>query len=219
MGEQAQASQLAQVHAVMTEKRGRKWAFPSFDGARTALIGCEVSRLGLALAPRLRASIPRIDWLARTLRASGGQVFWSHFAPHAFDGPAGEILGEADVSTLRQRLGDASWSEISEGVQEVENDRTIARGNYSAITPDLLTTFKEEKIDTVFITGAETDGAIDSTARAAANGGLRVVVIGDCCVSSDDNAHSGVLTALHRRIADVRPVDEAVAELRRNIAG
>ena len=218
MTETRQASQLAQIQAEMTEKRGRAWAFPSVTGASTALIGCEVSRLGLALAPRLRSSIPRIDWLARTLRASGGSVYWSHFAPTAFDGPAGDILGEADVATLRKRLGDASWTDVNEGVQDGEGDQVFSRSGYSAMTAEMVAALKTAKVDTVIIAGAETDGAIDSTARAAATEGLRVIVIGDCCISSDDTAHVGALTALHRRIADVRPVDEIVAELRRNMA-
>jgi len=217
MTEQRQASQLAQIKTAMAERRGRTWAFPTITGSRTALIGCDISRLGLSLAPRLRAAIPRIDWLARTLRAGGGQVFWSHFAPDAFDGPAGEILGEADVTTLRKRLGDSSWIEVNEGVQEIEADTNVSRASYSAMTPNMVSALEKAKIDTVLIAGAETDGAVDSTARAAATAGMRVIVVADCCISSDDAAHHGALTALHRRIADVRPVDEIVAEIRRNI--
>jgi len=218
MTEPRQASQLAQIQAEMTKKRGRAWAFPSVTGPKTALIGCEISRLGLALAPRLRSSIPRIDWLARTLRASGGSVFWSHFSSKAFDGPAGEILGEADVATLRKRLGDASWTDVNEGVQDSDGDSAFSRPGYSALTAEMLAALKKANADTVIIGGAETDGAIDSTARAAATEGFKVIVIGDCCISSDDTAHFGALAALHRRIADVRPVDEVVAELRRNMA-
>lgn len=219
MTEPRQASQLAKIQAVMTEKRGRAWAFPTITGSATALIGCDVSRLGLALAPRLRSSIPRIDWLARTLRASGGTAMWSHFAPNAFDGPAGDILGDADVATMRQRLGEASWTEVNEGIQDSDNDQIFSRAGYSALTNDLIAALKKAKVDTVLLAGAETDGAIDSTARAAATEGLRVIVIGDCCISSDETAHMGALTALHRRIADVRPVDEIIAILRRNMAG
>ncbi len=218
MTETRQASQLAQIQAEMTQKRGRAWAFPDVTGAHTALIGCDVSRLGLALAPRLRSSIPRIDWLARTLRASGGSVFWSHFAPNAFDGPAGEILGDAEVATLRKRLSDKSWIDINEGVQDSESDQSFSRSGYSAMTSEMLAALKQAKVDTVILAGAETDGAIDSTARAAATEGLKVIVISDCCISSDDTAHIGTLTALHRRIADVRPVDEIVADLRRSMA-
>jgi len=73
------------------------------------------------------------------------------------------------------------------------------------MTAEMVAALKTAKVDTVIIAGAETDGAIDSTARAAATEGLRVIVIGDCCISSDDTAHVGALT-------------EAVAELRRNMA-
>jgi len=218
MADQRQGNQLAQIQAVVAEKRGRMWAFPTLDSKRTALIGCEISRLGLSIAPKLRGTIPRIDWLARTLRASGGTVFWSHFSASAFDGPAGDILGETDVAAMRQRLSDKSWTEVNEGIQGTEKDRIVSRPGYAAVGNELQKILKAEKIDTVILAGAETDGAIESTARAAASAGLRVVVVGDCCVSSDDTAHNGALTALHRRIADVRPVDEIVAELRRNMA-
>ena len=217
MADQRQSNQLAQIQAVVAEKRGRMWAFPNLDSKRTALIGCEISRLGLSIAPKLRGTIPRVDWLARTLRASGGTVFWSHFAANAFDGPAGDILGETDVTVMRQRLSDKSWTEVNEGVQGTEKDRIVSRPGYAAVGNVLQKILKAEKIDTIILAGAETDGAIESTARAASSAGLRVIVVGDCCVSSDDTAHIGALTALHRRIADVRPVDEVVAELRRNM--
>ncbi len=217
MPDQRPGSQLAHIQAVVAEKRGRMWAFPALDAKRTALIGCEVSRLGLAIAPKLRGTIPRIDWLARTLRASGGQVFWSHFAPSAFDGPAGHIIGETEVAAMRQRLGDKTWIEVNEGVQGTEKDRIVSRPGYAAVGNELQKVLKAEQIDTVLLAGAETDGAIESTARAAASAGLRVLVVADCCVSSDETAHTGALVALHRRIADVRPVDEIVAELRRNM--
>lgn len=219
MTEQRPGNPLTQIQATMAEKRGRAWAYPTLNGPSTALIGCEVSRLGLALAPKLRGTIPRIDWLARTLRAAGGKVFWSHFAPNAFDGPAGEIIGESDMAAMRSRLTDASWTEVNEGVQGIEADRVVARTGYSALGTELKTVLKSEGIDTIIIAGAETDGAIDSSAREAASAGMRVIVVGDCCVSSDDAAHLGALTALHRRIADVRPVDEIVAELRRSLKG
>jgi len=219
MTDQRHGSQLADIQAAIAEKRGRKWAFPNFDGKRTAMIGCEVSRLGLSIAPKLRGAIPRIDWLARTLRASGGSVFWSHFAPSAFDGTAGAILGDAEVNTLRTRLGDEAWIQVNEGVQDIDGDRIVSRPGYAAVGNELRKILKAENIDTLILAGAETDGAIDSTARAAASAGLKVVVVSDCCVSSDESAHIGALIALHRRIADVRPADEIVAELRRNIAG
>jgi len=158
MTDTRQGNQLAQIQAVMAEKRGRAWAFPALDGAKTALIGCEISRLGLALAPRLRSSIPRLDWLARTLRAAGGPVFWSHFAKNTFDGPSGEILGEADVAVLRKRLSDASWTEVNEGIQGIDKDRVVARAGYSALGPELQKLLKDEGIDTVIVAGAETDG-------------------------------------------------------------
>ncbi len=219
MTDQRQENPLAAIQAAIAEKRGRKWAFPTFDAKRTAMIGCEVSRLGLAIAPKLRGAIPRIDWLARTLRASGGSVYWSHFAPSAFDGSAGAILGDTEVNTMRTRLGDPTWIQVNEGVQGAETDRIVSRPGYAAVGNELRKIFKEENVDTLILAGAETDGAIDSTARAAASAGFRVVVISDCCVSSDDTAHIGALIALHRRIADVRPADEIVAELRRGIAG
>jgi nicotinamidase-related amidase len=219
MAEQRPVNPLAQVQAAVADKRGKQWAFPALTGSRTALVACEVSRLGLALAPRLRASIPRIDWLARTLRASGGKVFWSKFSAGAFDGPAGDIVGEAEVAQLRKRLSDDSWTEVSEGVQGIDDDRIVTRKGYSAIGAELLKVLRAEGIDTILIAGAETDGAVDSTARAAASAGMRVIVVSDCCISSDEAAHTGSLIALHRRIADVRPADEIVAELRRTMTG
>ena len=209
---------LEQTGLAVTEKRGKKWAFPDLNAGRTALIGFEVSRLGLSIAPKLRASIPRIDWLARTLRAGGGPVFWSSFATNAFDGPAGTILGKSEVAVLRKRLADPAWTQVSEGIQHAERDRIVTRPGYVGLGSELRKILQAEEIETILLAGAETDGTIDSTARAAINAGFKVIVVSDCCAASDDTAHTGTLVALHRRIADVRPADDIITELRRNIA-
>lgn len=213
---------LADVWNEMAAKRGRDWAFPNLVGQHTAVVGCDVSRLGLALAPRLRAVIPRIDWLARTIRAAEGTVVWTHFAVDAFDGPEGAVLGETELGKLRPRLSDASWMDVNEGVQGATIDRRIARAGYTAFTTEgshLPHILKDMQIDTVVLVGAETDGAVDANARDACSAGFRVLIASDCCASSDEDAHNASLRALHRRFGDVRPADEIVSELRRNIVG
>ena len=220
MVERVPGNQLNDVWREVAERRGRDWAFPSLNAQQSVVVGCDVSRLGLSLAPKLRGAIPRIDWLARTMRAAGGTVVWTHFADDAFDGPAGEIMGERVLTKLRPRLGDPDWIEVNEGVQGATIDRRIARTGYTAFTtqgshlPHIL---NDMEIDTVLLVGAETDGAVDSNARDACTAGFRVIVVSDCCVSSDDDAHFAALSALHRRFADVRPADEVVSELRRHI--
>ena len=221
MADRVPGSPLAGVWQEVSERRGQDWAFPNLTGTHTAVVGCDVSRLGLALAPKLRAVIPRIDWLARTIRAAGGSVVWTHFGADAFDGPEGDILGEAELEKMRPRLRDANWIEVNEGVQGANIDRRIARAGYTAFTtqgshlPHIL---NDMQIDTVILVGAETDGAVDANARDACTAGFRVIVATDCCASSDEEGHVAAMKALHRRFADVRPADEIVAELRRNMA-
>ena len=214
------ANPLAEVIDAVEAKRGSRWAFPDLHAPSTAVIGCEVTRLGLTMCSRLRGAIPRIDWLARTARAAGGTVVWCHFGPDAFDGPAGDVLGTEARGQMRARLTDRAWTDVVDGVQGTGVDRKVPCNGYTAFTREgshLPYILRDMGIDTVVVCGAETEGAVSSNARDACTAGFRVIVASDCCASADEAAHWTELAAIHRRFGDVHAADEIIAELRRGI--
>ena len=73
-------------------------------------------------------------------------------------------------------------------------------------------------IDTVLITGTVTNVCCESTARDAANAGLRVVMVADGCAAINDRTHNATLHTIYRSFGDVRPLDEVVGLLGRGAA-
>jgi nicotinamidase-related amidase len=59
----------------------------------------------------------------------------------------------------------------------------------------------ERKIDTLVITGGETDVCVLATVLGAIDFGYRVVLVTDALCSSSDAAHDALLTVYHQRFA------------------
>jgi nicotinamidase-related amidase len=51
-------------------------------------------------------------------------------------------------------------------------------------------------VDTVVLTGIATNVAVESTARSAADIGLNVVVLSDCCTASEEAEHEASLRTM-----------------------
>ena len=69
-------------------------------------------------------------------------------------------------------------------------------------------------VDTVVIAGVATNIVVESTARDAANRGLRVLVLADCCSAADDSTHDASLASLGMLTHGVLTSDELVGSLR-----
>ncbi|TGS79233.1 cysteine hydrolase, partial [Mesorhizobium sp. M2D.F.Ca.ET.178.01.1.1] len=65
----------------------------------------------------------------------------------------------------------------------------------------LTTLLAERKIDTLVITGGETDVCVLATVLGAIDFGFRVVLVTDALCSSSDATHDALLTVYHQRFA------------------
>jgi nicotinamidase-related amidase len=65
-------------------------------------------------------------------------------------------------------------------------------------------------IDTLVLTGVATNLAVESTARAGADLGYRIVVVSDACATTSEHAHDASLASL-AMFADVIPADNLLA--------
>jgi nicotinamidase-related amidase len=71
---------------------------------------------------------------------------------------------------------------------------------YSAFADGRLATLlAAEKVDTLLVTGSETDVCVLATVLAAVDHGYRVIVVRDAVCSSSDEAHDAMLDLYHKR--------------------
>jgi nicotinamidase-related amidase len=79
----------------------------------------------------------------------------------------------------------------------------IDKPAYSAFAESSLAAFLREKsIDTVIVTGAETDVCVLSTVLDAVDLGLRVVIVEEALCSSFDAGHDALMTLYRNRFAE-----------------
>jgi len=72
---------------------------------------------------------------------------------------------------------------------------------YSAFFQSDLDTFlREKRIETLVLTGAETDVCVLATALAAVDRGFRVVIVEDAICSSSDAGHDALMTMYRDRL-------------------
>jgi nicotinamidase-related amidase len=68
--------------------------------------------------------------------------------------------------------------------------------------PDLHTNLKQRSIDTLVVSGAETDVCVLSTVLGAIDRGYRVVIATDAVCSSSDQTHDALLTLYQNRYSE-----------------
>lgn len=63
-------------------------------------------------------------------------------------------------------------------------DKQFTKSTYSALTPELLSYLRSNNVDTVYITGFDTDGCVLATAFSLFDNGFRPILIQNCCAST-----------------------------------
>ncbi len=80
--------------------------------------------------------------------------------------------------------------------------RVVDKPVYSAFsTPDLTLLLHEQSVDTLIVTGAETDVCVLATILGAVDRGYRVIVVTDAICSSTDEGHDALLGLYLNRFA------------------
>jgi nicotinamidase-related amidase len=66
--------------------------------------------------------------------------------------------------------------------------------------------------------GAESDVAVESTARAASDLAYRTIVVSDACTADSDESHTRSLDVLRKWFAETSTADEVLSALTRRAA-
>ncbi|MCX5415103.1 isochorismatase family cysteine hydrolase [Streptomyces sp. NBC_00059] len=196
------------------QRRGRRFAYPSLDPARTALVVVDMVPFFVGANPYTRGIVPNIRRLADRLRPAGGTIAWvlparTDRTPvgDEFHGPeAAEMFrNSGGTGPLRDRL----WHEFTPGADDLVVEKSATSAFFPGRSP-LHGLFTERGIETVLITGTVTNVCCESSARDACTLGYRVVMVADANSTGRDQDHNATLRTVYRSFGDVRPTTDVL---------
>jgi maleamate amidohydrolase len=192
-------------------------------GKRAALVNVDLQRAYTEPATYATAyetdprQIEHVNRLAEVVRAKGWPVVWTHVAYL----PSGEDCG---VWGTRGDTPD-SLQNIKEGSPRAELDPRIARAPSDiVINKRMASAFFETNLrslltfhgtDTVVVTGGSTSGCVRATVVDGLSCGYRMIVPEECVADRHESPHFANLHDMAVKYADVLPVEEVLAELKR----
>jgi len=149
-------------------------------------------------------------WLTRVLpvvnrlveHAPHRTVFTRFLTPETADEAAGmwRPYYRKWHAATRKEMDPATLELLPELKAHVPPGRVFDKFVYSAFAHPALHVFlRERAVDTLILTGSETDVCVLSTALSAIDHGYRVVIVRDAVCSSSDEAHDALIDLYTRR--------------------
>ncbi|MFI1919966.1 isochorismatase family protein [Nocardia sp. NPDC020380] len=202
-------------YARQESHRGRRFAYPTLDPERTALIVIDMVPFHVADNPYCRAIVPNINRTAEALRRAGGTIAWA-LPGTAEPSPAAiEFFGPRTAETYSTSGGSGPLpTRLWPALSTHEDDLFMEKSAFSAFFPGRSTLpdqLDQRNINTVLITGTVTNVCCESSARDAATRGYRVIMIADANAARRDQDHNATLHTIYRSFGDVRPTSDLLA--------
>ena len=201
--------------------RGRRYAFPTLEPKRTALVIVDMQNFFVSAAalPTSLEIIPTISRLADAARKVECPVVWVQMEYRDWPDFMSDVLGQSYVADCASSLVEgAPGFEIHPDLNPAPDDWRVIKNRYSAFLPgasDLASRLREANIDTVIVTGVVTNGCCESTARDAMMTGFRTIMVSDANATVRDDLHLATLMSFHFGFGDVRPASEVMELLGR----
>lgn len=210
----------------MAKRRGgRTHIFDTLDAARTALIVVDMQTFFCDTATTGGQNtvdiVPSVNRLAAGMRAAGGTVVWIVTTFTETTARTWSTLFDVFCSPpVRERLlgglGPGGWGHgLHADLVVAPGDLTIAKDRFSpfiANASSLHTDLQARGIDTIVITGTETNVCCESTARDGMMLNYKTVMVSDANAAHDDAHHNSALSNVYGFV-DVMTVDEVLARL------
>jgi ureidoacrylate peracid hydrolase len=209
-----------EIRQRIRERRGRQHVFDRLDPRRAALIVVDMQNHFVDLIPTCRGIVPNINRIAQALRAAGGTVAWIQ-ATHTDTGRSAwpmffeHFVGAEVAANIRRKLapgaeGHALFAELD--VQD--EDLIVPKDRFSALiqgASNLEAELRARGIDSVIITGTNTNVCCESTARDAMMLDFKTFMVEDANAAFSDAEHVAGLTTVAQVFADVLSTDEMLA--------
>jgi biuret amidohydrolase len=175
------------------------------DGAFASMFWAEVERTQV---------IPAAARLLNDARAAGITIVHSRgtFRPGYTDLVANIPL-LANIKAYGCLIEGSTGATIVDAITPRDGDIVLNHHRVSCFQgTELDIVLRGAGIDTLLLTGVATNLAVESTARAGADLGYRIVVVSDACATTSEHAHDASLASL-AMLADVIPTDSLLAPL------
>lgn len=197
--------------------RGRAQVFDRIEPSRTALLVVDMQNFFVEALPTARDVVPNINRIAAALRAAGGTVVWIQ-ATHSLEGRGAwtlffdQFVGHGRGKALRaQLMPGAHGHAMFPGLDVRAADLVVPKDRFSAFIPgpaDLEARLRQLEIDSVLVTGTNTNVCCESTARDAMMRDFRTFMVEDANAAASDAEHVAGLVGVARMFADVRTTEE-----------
>ncbi len=212
--------------ARMAKRRGgRTHIFETLDAARTALIVVDLQTFfcdpATSGGQHTIDIVPAVNTLAAGMRAAGGTVVWIVTTFTEETARSWSTLFEVFCAPpVRERLlsglGPDGWGHALHGDLIVKpGDLTIEKDRFSPFIADASTLHADLQargIDTIVITGTETNVCCESTARDGMMLNYKTIMVSDANSAHDDSHHNSALSNVYGFV-DVMTSAEVLARL------
>jgi maleamate amidohydrolase len=161
-------------------------------------------------------AVDHIRPLLAEFRRLGLPVLYPHVAPKNAATDSGRLAEKVpSIMTIDQRGYD-----FVEEIAPRKGDVLLPKKHPSAFfgTP-LVSHLIDLGADTLFVTGCTTSGCVRSSVSDAFAYNFKVVVPQECVYDRSPTSHAANLFDMNAKYADVMPTAEAIAALRRAVAG
>jgi nicotinamidase-related amidase len=176
------------------------------DKAALIVLDLQVATAGLPAVPNAMAEVvSRSTQLADAFRDRGLPVVWVT--------AAGMASGRTEVRPGTAELPE-NWSELLPELKAQPSDHRLIKYGWGAFHDDRLGNLLGElHVAQVVLTGVTTSFAVESTARAAYERNLNVVVVTDAIADLDADAHHHSVQRIFPHLGELAGSDEVLAAL------
>ena len=202
------------------QRRGRQHVFERLDPQTTALIVVDMQNHFIDMIQTCRGIVPNINRIAQSLRGAGGIVVWIQ-ATHTDTGRSAwpmffeNFVGREQAADIRRELAPGAHGHaLFEELDVQDQDLIVPKDRFSALiqgASNLEAQLRERHIDSVIITGTNTNVCCESTARDAMMLDFQTFMVEDANAAFSDEEHVAGLTTVAQVFADVLTTDQMLS--------
>lgn len=139
---------------------------------------------------RIRQMIPRLREFTDEYRELGGQIIWVRSTPWTegfLPENINRLYHENPHATFYTRKDVKESIEFYNGISVHASDKTFTKNTYSAFAdPHLQEFIKQQRIDTVLISGVFAEACVNATIVDGFTRGLSMIILSDLVETMDD---------------------------------
>ncbi len=170
------------------------------------------SRLGFNLKP-IQKTVPKIISFIDKARQHNVPIFYSKQIESDEVSPT-NLKNQFKSGRLKTVCAPNSWGSELYKLKPLSNEKVLEKYTYDFFSNnELRKRLKEKQINTVIITGVNTDICVDTTVRSAFTLGYNIIIPEDLVASINQEAHQHLLKIFHRFFGTVVKSDEILEYL------